>query len=75
MILSSPSKESLFVDIQNYRDIMDQEPSEDSLTTGSSSAMGNGSLPSVVAPGKKTIPLNKSLYLYLVVKSYDNEKT
>ena len=64
MILSSPSKESLFVDIQNYRDIMDQEPSEDSLTTGSSSAMGNGSLPSVVAPGKKNIPVNKSLYQY-----------
>ena len=61
MILSSPSKE---VDIQNYRDIMDQEPSEDSLTTGSSSAMGNGSLPSVVPPGKKNIPVNKSLYQY-----------
>ena len=67
MILSSPSKESLFVDIQNYRDIMDQEPSEDSLTTGSSSAMGNGSLPSVVAPGKKNIPVNKSLYLLNVI--------
>ena len=63
MILSSPSKE---VDIQNYRDIMDQEGPEDSLTTGSSSAMGNGSLPSVVAPGKKNIPLNKSL-LYIIL--------
>ena len=67
MILSSPSKESLFVDIQNYRDIMDQEGPEDSLTTGSSSAMGKDSLPSVVAPGKKNIPLNKSLYLLNVI--------
>ena len=64
MILSSPSKE---VDIQNYRDIMDQEGPEDSLTTGSSSAMGKDSLPSVVAPGKKNIPLNKSLYLLNVI--------
>ena len=62
MILSSPSKESLFLDIQNYRDIMDQEAPEDS---GSSSAMGNGSLPLGVAPGKKNIPVKKSLYQYL----------
>lgn len=43
---------------------MDQEATEDS---GSSSAMGNGSLPLGVAPGKKNIPVKKSLYQYLVV--------
>ena len=66
MILSSPSKESLFVDIQNYRDIMDQEAAEDSPTTGSSSAVG--SLSPGLAPGKKNIPVNQSLYPYLVNK-------
>ena len=47
---------------------MDQEATEDSLTAGSSSAMGNGSLPLGVAPGKKNIPVKKSLYQYLVLK-------
>ena len=45
---------------------MEQEATEDSLTAGSSSAMGNGSLPSAVAPGKKNIPVTKSLYQSLV---------
>ena len=49
---------------------MDQEATEDSLTAGSSSAMGNGSLPLGVAPGKKNIPVKKSLCQYLL--SYEN---
>ena len=60
-------KYSLFLDIQNYRDIMDQKGPEDSPTAGSSNAMGNGSLPSGVVPGKKNSPVNRSLYQYLVV--------
>ena len=51
---------------------MEQEATEDS---GSSSAIGNGSLPLGVAPGKKNIPVKKSLYQYLVVKSYENWET
>ena len=54
---------------------MDQKGPEDSPTAGSSNAMGNGSLPSGVVPGKKNSPVNRSLYQYLVVKSYDNGKT
>ena len=50
---------------------MDQEATEDS---GSSSAIGNGTLPLGVAPGKKNIPVKKSLCQYLLVKSYDNGK-
>ena len=50
---------------------MDQEATEDS---GSSSAMGNGSLPLGVAPGKKNIQVKKSLYQYLVVKSSEKGK-
>ena len=38
---------------------MDKEATEDSA--GSSGAIGNGSLPSGVAPGKKNIPVNKSI--------------
>ena len=44
---------------------MEQEATEDS---GSSSAIGNGTLPLGVAPGKMNIPVKKSLYQYLVVK-------
>ena len=40
---------------------MDQEATEDS---GSSSAIGNGTLPLGVAPGKMNIPVKKSLYQY-----------
>ena len=43
---------------------MEQEATEDS---GSSSAIGNGTLPLGVAPGKMNIPVKKSLYQYLVV--------
>jgi len=46
---------------------MDQEATEDSLAAGSSSAIGNGSLPLGVAPGKKNIPVKKSLYQYLLI--------
>ena len=42
---------------------MDQEATEDS---GSSSAIGNGTLPLGVAPGKMNIPVKKSLYQYLL---------
>ena len=47
---------------------MDQEATEDSLTAGSSSAMGNGSLPLGVAPGKKNIPVKKLLHQYYLLK-------
>ena len=47
---------------------MEQEATEDSLTAASSSAMGNGSLPLGVAPGKKNIPVKKLLHQYYLLK-------